>query len=276
MLVPSVNLKPPFNITRCSHVCLEVRDLAASRRFYEQVMSLVVTTEDDGVLYLRGVEEACHHSLVLQAVDSAACCTRIGMRVLTHDLDAALDHFTAIGCTAEWVEVAYKGRTPDVSDPLGMPLQFCARMPVEPRQITAFGNHRVGCALRIDRCQVLVPDVGLALQTYADLGFRLSEYVGRDDRIPSGVFLQRKGNPHDIVFFDGDGPRLHHVAYMTSESHLLFRACDVAGELGFGAHVERGPGRHGLGHALFAYFRDPDGHRVEWFHSHYQMMDLEL
>jgi catechol 2,3-dioxygenase len=90
------------------------------------------------------------------------------------------------------------------------------------------------------------------------------------------VFLQRKGNPHDIVFFKDAGPRLHHVAFTSPETYNILHACDVAGTLGFGAGVERGPGRHGPGHAMFVYFRDPDGHRVELFNTHYQAMDLEV
>jgi catechol 2,3-dioxygenase len=107
-------------------------------------------------------------------------------------------------------------------------------------------------------------------------GFRLSEYIAPKSGELLGVFLQRKGNPHDIVFFKGPGPRLHHVAFMTPESAAILRACDVAGTLGFGAGVERGPGRHGPGHALYVYFRDPDGHRVELFNTHYQLMDIEI
>jgi glyoxalase/bleomycin resistance protein/dioxygenase superfamily protein len=57
-------------------------------------------------------------------------------------------------------------------------------------------------------------------------------------------------------------------------AHIL-AACDIAGSFGFGANLEFGPGRHGPGHALFAYFRDPDGHRIEVFTTHYQMMDIE-
>jgi catechol 2,3-dioxygenase-like lactoylglutathione lyase family enzyme len=30
-----------------------------------------------------------------------------------------------------------------------------------------------------------------------------------------------------------------------------------------------GPGRHGPGHAQFVYMRDPDGHRVELFTTHF-------
>jgi catechol 2,3-dioxygenase len=31
----------------------------------------------------------------------------------------------------------------------------------------------------------------------------------------------------------------------------------------------------GCGAALFAHFRDPDGHRLEVFNTHYQVMDIE-
>ncbi len=89
------------------------------------------------------------------------------------------------------------------------------------------------------------------------------------------IFLQRRGNPHDIVFFSGAGPRLHHVAFFAQEGQHLLKACDVAGSLGFGRGVERGPGRHGPGHAMFVYFRDPDGHRIELFNTHYQIMDIK-
>ena len=45
--------------------------------------------------------------------------------------------------------------------------------------------------------------------------------------------------------------------------------------MGFAANIEYGPGRHGPGHALFVYMRDPDGHRIELFNTHYQVMDIE-
>ena len=66
MTIPSPVYDPPFNITRASHVVLTVRDLAASRRFYAEVIGLAVSAEEGDALYLRGLEEACHHSLVLK------------------------------------------------------------------------------------------------------------------------------------------------------------------------------------------------------------------
>jgi len=276
MQLPTPVLRPPFNVTRASHVVLTVADLAASRRFYEEVIGLVLTAEADGALYYRGIEEACHHSLVLQRAAGTPVCKRIGMRMLSEqDLEDAFASFAELRCAPAWSEVPFQGRTLHVTDPLGTPLEFCARMPVEPRQITSFASHRGGCAQRIDHYQILVPQVPRALDFYAAMGFRLSEYIATDDDQLRGVFLQRKGNPHDIVFFHGAGPRLHHVAYFTPEGQHLLKACDVAGSLGYGRGVERGPGRHGPGHAMFVYFRDPDGHRIELFNTHYQAIDIE-
>ena len=63
MTLPAPVWKPAFNVTRASHVVLSVRDLRVSRQFYTEVIGLIVTREDDDALYLRGIEEACHHSL---------------------------------------------------------------------------------------------------------------------------------------------------------------------------------------------------------------------
>jgi catechol 2,3-dioxygenase len=276
MSLPATNFDPPFRVTRASHVVLTVKDLAASKRFYTEVLGLILTAESGDTLYLRGVEEACHHSLVLRKGARPAC-ARIGMRMFTEaDLEKGKAFFDANRCATAWVEVPHQGRTLHVTDPVGTLLEFCATMPVEPRMLTKFTAHRGGCGLRIDHYQLLTPHVRKACEFYASMGFRLSEYLaakGSDDL--RGVFLQRKGNPHDIVFFNGAGPRLHHFAYVAPEVHHLFHACDVAGELGYGFDVERGPGRHGPGHAMFVYFRDPDGHRVELFNTHYQIMDIE-
>jgi len=277
MDLPRTNYDAPFDITRTSHVVLTVKDLEASRLFYTEVIGLIVTEQTPDTLYLRGVEEACHHSLVLHRSADAPACLRIGMRVLRdRDLDHLKSYFETQGCPAQWADVPHQGRTLHATDVAGTPLEFCAAMPVVPRALTQFHLHRGGSAARIDHYQILVPDVRKATAFYMAAGFWLSEYIAPASGEMLGVFLQRKGNPHDIVFFKGAGPRLHHAAFTAPETHNILHACDVAGTLGFGAGVERGPGRHGPGHALYVYFRDPDGHRVELFNTHYQAMDIEV
>jgi catechol 2,3-dioxygenase len=48
---------------------------------------------------------------------------------------------------------------------------------------------------------------------------------------------------------------------------------DVMATTGWLAHVERGPGRHGISNAFFLYVRDPDGNRIEIYNADYQTVD---
>jgi catechol 2,3-dioxygenase len=277
MSLPQTAFPPPFQITRASHAVITVADLAKSRAFYVDGIGLAVSDETKDAIYLRGVEEAAHHSLVLKQASGAAVAERVGLRVYTEeDLDRAKAHFEQAGLPAEFVEVPHQGRTLHVADAVATPLELCATMETMPRLTIAFDQWKGVAPQRIDHFQILVPDVPRACAFYAGMGFRLSEYICPDNSDELlFVFLQRKGNPHDIVFANGTGPRLHHFAFTVSEAARLFQACDILGCLGFGKRLEHGPGRHGPGHALFVYFRDPDGHRVELFNTHYQMMDIE-
>lgn len=275
-MLPPVDLRPPFNITRASHVRLVVADLAASRDFYVNVLGLVVTEQDDRTCYLRGLQEACHHSLVLESDGDGGTCRRVGFRVFfDEDLDAAYRYFRERDLPAQWVDVAHQGRTLHVTDPAGTPLELCATMSTRPRMFLDFERFTGAHAQRLDHYQILAPDTYALCAFYGALGFRNSEYLEHGDTL-IGAFMYRKGTCLDLAVVTGTGPRLHHFAYTVPESRDIFTACDFAGIHGYGASVERGPGRHGPGGMLFVYLRDPDGHRVELFNSHYQTIDTEI
>jgi catechol 2,3-dioxygenase len=277
MSLPKTVFRPPFFITRASHLVLRVADLAASRAFYVDTLGMIVSDEDRSTLYLRGIEEACHHSLVLKR-GSEPLCERVGMRVQTEDdLDLAQQHFAKAGLATQWVEAPFQGRTLHTADTNGTPLELCAQMKTEPRRIMDFEAHHGACPQRLDHFQIFTPDVPRACTFYMALGFRLSEYIVRDgtDELRM-IFLQRKGNPHDIVFAQQAEQRLHHVAFTVPEVHHLMDIADLCGRNGYGRAVERGPGRHfGPGYARYVYLRDPDGHRIELFTNHYQTIDME-
>ena len=63
------------NIVRASYLELIVTDLDRSRWFWSDMLGFHVTAQDDEALYLRGTEEAVHHSLVLRRGEhpAAAC-----------------------------------------------------------------------------------------------------------------------------------------------------------------------------------------------------------
>lgn len=275
-MLPITNPTPAFTLTRASHVTLGVTDLEASRDFYRDVIGLVVTEETDTTIYLRGLEEASHHSLILErSVEAKA--RHIGLRVRTDaDIDAAQAFCATNNLVHRRVERDHQGKTLQFTDPVGTQIELTSCMDVVERKMQHYQDFVAGAPQRLDHFQVVTHDVRKATDFWTHLGMRMSEYTATDGTDELwGTWMEIKGNTHDLVFTNGRGPRLHHFAYAVPDGSSLLHAADVAGALGFGDEIDRGPGRHGISNALFLYLRDPDQHRIELFNTHYQFIDLE-
>jgi catechol 2,3-dioxygenase len=272
------NLNPPFNVVRASHVEFGVRDLARSRAFYVDCLGYLVTDESRDTLYLRGVEERNHHSIVLGKADDS-CVHAIGFKLTSEeDLDRAAFYFARKGLPTSFPELPWQGRTLRTVDSVGMPLDFYARMDQAECMIRQYAQYRGARIQRIDHINCFTPDVQASYDFYTDIGFRLTEYTETDDPDPKlwAVWMHRKGNVHDLAFTNGRGPRLHHIGVWTASALDILHICDVMASSGYLANMERGPGRHGISNAFFLYTRDPDGHRVELFTSDYLTVDPDL
>jgi catechol 2,3-dioxygenase len=163
MPLPSVVLDPPFNVTRISHVVLTSRDLDASCAFYCDVLGLALTDRDDDAAYLRGLEEACHHSLVLRKSADAPVCQAIGFRVLAdRDLDAAKAYFDQHNVKSRWLNLPHQGRTLRLHDGSGSPIELCVTMETLPRLMQRFDKFHGGSPQRLDHVQVAAPDIQAA------------------------------------------------------------------------------------------------------------------
>jgi catechol 2,3-dioxygenase len=271
-------LDPPFRIVRASHVELGVRDLARARAFYVDCLGLLATDETADALYLRGVEERNHHSIVLRKGREPAAAA-LGFKVASEeDLDRAAAWFGARNLPVSFPDVPFQGRTLRTADAFGMPLDFCFRMDQTPSMLQRYAAHRGARIQRIDHLNCFTPDVQASYDFYTDLGFRLTEYTETEDAPAKlwAVWMHRKGNVHDLAFTNGRGPRLHHIGVWTAGALDILHICDVMATSGWLANMERGPGRHGISNAFFLYVRDPDGHRIELFTSDYLTVDPDL
>ena len=268
-------LDPPFRIVRASHIELGVRDLARARAFYVDCLGLLATDETADALYLRGVEERNHHSIVLRKARGPAA-TALGFKLGSEDdIDRAAAWFGARNLPVSFPEVPYQGRTLRTADAFGMPLDLYSRMDQAPSMLQRYAAHQGARIQRIDHLNCFTPDVQASYDFYADLGFRLTEYTETEDAPARlwAVWMHRKGNVHDLAFTNGLGPRLHHIGVWTAGALDILHICDVMATSGWLANMERGPGRHGISNAFFLYVRDPDGHRVELFTSDYLTVD---
>lgn len=273
------NWTPPFNVTRVSHVVLTSRDLDQTRYFYETGLGLEVTGQDENRLFLRALEETSHHSVVFERVtdDGPGVVRAIGYRVARDaDLDLAKAYFDHRGDACELVDRPFQGRTLRVRDDVGVPVEFCATMDQSESRMQQFHLHQSGKLAFFDHVQINTHDVDAAYAWYNDLGFRATEYTsgdGAENEDIVAIWLKRKDNTQDVVYSSGPGPRLHHFAFHTPEIANVVHCADVMGSLGLAGGMDRPLGRHGIGNAFFCYFRDPDGHRVEIFTSHYTVID---
>jgi catechol 2,3-dioxygenase len=269
--------KPPFNVVRISHVEYGVSDLGRSRAYWVDALGFIVSEQTKDSLYLRGLEERSHHCVVLRLTD-APIVRRLGFRVFDEeDLDRAAHYFSKCDLPHGWAEQPHQGRTLHATDPLGMPLEFCVTQDRAERLLQHYGKYHGAHPQRIDHINCFTPNVQASHDFYNDIGFRTTEYTATEDTDALwAVWMQRKGNVHDLAFTNGNGPRLHHIGVWVSQMTDIIRTCDVLSTTGWLPSLERGPGRHGISNAFFLYLRDPDGHRIELFNSDYLTVDPDL
>lgn len=271
-----------IDVIRAAHAEFLVTDLDRSRSWYVDLLGFTVTQEEPGVLYLRGVEERCHHSLVLREAPEPAV-SHVSFRVAGQaDLEALERLCAAQGLPYRRVapgEEAGQGAALRMQDPMGIPLEFYAEMEWVPSLMQAFHLHRGPAIQRLDHLNCGVSDVQRAYDWYTqNLGFRCSEYTITDEQERKlwAAWLFRKPNVHDLALMNCRGPMLHHVGFWVENPLSLLRACDILAAAGWSHSIERGPGRHGLSNAMFLYLRDPDGHRVELYTGDYLTADPDL
>ncbi|MUV38995.1 Catechol 2,3-dioxygenase [Lentibacillus sp. JNUCC-1] len=268
------------NIIRCARTVLHVRDLEASRRFYVEALGFIETESDGSHLYLRGLEEHCHHSIVLKKKAEPAV-EALGYKVsCAEDLDRLAAMFSEKGHAVSWLEKGSQkamGRALRVMDIVGLPLEFFAEIEPAERMLQRYDLYKGARVQRIDHFNCMVSDVGAAQEFYQnELGFRCSEYTNTPEGDVWATWLHRKQTVHDVAFMNGPGPRLHHIGFWLPDPLAIIHACDVLASMGYGDQIERGPGRHGLSNAFFLYLRDPDGHRIELYNGDYLTSDPDF
>jgi len=109
---------------------------------------------------------------------------------------------------------------------------------------------------------------------YADfysrvLGFRVSDWI--EDWF---VFMRCGPDHHTINFVRGKRTQMHHVAFELKDWPQVQAACDFL--VSQNITIIWGPGRHGPGHNIYTYHRNPDYQIIEMFTELDKMMDESL
>jgi catechol 2,3-dioxygenase len=263
------------DIIRSAAAELIVTDIERSMWFWVDVLGFAVTATEDDAVYLRGWDELIHHNLILRKGPFPAL-SHLSFRVRSAaDLTRAEEYYGQLGCRARRLPAGATrglGEAVRVEDPLGFTIEFFCEVQKPERLVQRYDLRHGAEPARLDHFNIVVPDVLAAYRYYESIGFRCSETI-EDESTLYAAWMFRKQTVHDLAFTGGAGPRLHHLGFFAHESQQVLRICDVLGSLSEEAHIERGPGRHGVSNALYVYLRDPDGHRLEIYTSDYYTGD---
>jgi len=123
---------------------------------------------------------------------------------------------------------------------------------------------------KLGHVALFVSDAQKTAQYYTDmLGFRWSDWLA-----DFFVFMRCNSDHHTMNFMRSEKQGMFHVAFELHDFSHLGRSCDILAANDI--RILWGPGRHGMGHNLFTYHRDPDGNVVEFIADLDRMSDESL
>jgi catechol 2,3-dioxygenase-like lactoylglutathione lyase family enzyme len=151
-------------------------------------------------------------------------------------------------------------------DPKGTLLEvFAEQTPISKNQAVA----GIG-PLKLGHLAFCVDDPKKYVDYYAKvLGFRISDWI--QDWF---AFMRCGADHHTVNFVRGQRNQMHHIAFELKDWAQVQSACDFLG--GKDINLIWGPGRHGPGHNIYTYHRNPDDQIIEMFTELDKMLDEKL
>jgi catechol 2,3-dioxygenase-like lactoylglutathione lyase family enzyme len=244
-----------IRVRKIAHAAYEMPDVDKQIEYYTDILGLTLVERNKDAAYLASTVD--HHSVVLSK-GAEAKCLRLGFQIAPDDdLDEFERQVQGHGIKTE----RKKDPEPTISDvvtfadPKGTVMDVFKRGEFAGQRFPAKGivPHKLGhvafhCA-----------EVKKVTSFYCDvLGFRVSDWMGE-----FFSFLRCGPDHHTINLMETGTNRHFHTAFEVRDWAHLQTACDYLSLNGY--KLLWGPGRHGIGHNLFAYHRAPNGLITELF-----------
>ena len=244
-----------ISVKKIAHTTYEVPDVERQTEYYTDILGLTLTEKSKDAVYLASTID--HHSVVLRAGTQAQC-VGVGFQLgLDDDLGAFERQVQGVGVKTQ----RKKDPDPSISemlsfeDPKGTLIEVFKREAFSGQRYPVQGivPHKLG------HVAFHVTDVKHVTKFYCDvLGFRVSDWMA-----DFFSFLRCGPDHHTINLMQTGSNRHFHTAFELRDWGHLQTACDYLSLNGY--KLLWGPGRHGIGHNLFAYHRSPAGLITETF-----------
>lgn len=241
-------------VSKLGYVGFETPDVERLVEYYTRVLDFhLVDGDASGAFLTTGTD---HHCVVVTRGEAMA--RQVVGYELWEDLDSAQQRLTDAGYVVKRRSDIGPG-TPDVLV-LEEPGTGTALHLMTSQDPSGGDTPTPLRPTKLGHVAAYTPELAPMQAFYQDLlGFRWSDTVG-----DFFVFLRCNADHHAANFmasskFSG----MHHIAYKMRDPNHLIGMLDHLAKHGYRLHW--GPGRHGPGHNLFTYHRDPDGNVIELF-----------
>ena len=256
-----------IDVKRIGHATFETPDIDRQIDYFTQVVGLVLAERQNGRAYL--ATKVGDLAVQLEKGDVSRC-ARLAFQVAP---GTELNDIRK-GVEAECVRCEARNDTsPGIpkavafEDPKGTAIEVYAEQTlITGKQASVPG---IG-PLKLGHLAFVVDDPKKYAEFYTKvLGFRVSDWI--DDWF---VFMRCGPDHHTVNFVRGKTTKMHHVAFELSDTAQLIAACDFLGSKNI--PIIWGPGRHGPGHNVYIYHRNPDDQIIETFCELDKMLDEKL
>ena len=250
---------------RIGHATFATPDLDRQIAYYESVVGLTVVAREPGRACL-----ASRHGQLAIVLEQAShqSCDRLAFEVSPGtDIADMTRHLASLGIASTSCTDPLPGvsRLLTFSDAKGTTIELFSNWGFveaqEPQGVGAFKLGHVAFWTRDPQAMVAFYE--------KTMGFRLSDWIG-----DYFAFMRCGPDHHTVNFLRGDTPGMQHIAFELKDNAHLNAACEVLGAKRI--KILWGPVRHGPGHNIATYHRNPDDQIVELFCDLDRIYDEEL
>ncbi len=255
-----------IKVKRIGHATFETPDLDRQIEYYQNVIGLAVASREPNRACL--ASPLGQLAIVLER-GAQQRCTRLAFEVARDlDVDELSRRLSSLGLRGEPCRDALPGvsRLLTFTDPKGTMIELFSEWSfLEVRPVAA------GVApFKLGHVAFYHPDPReIAVFYEKTLGFRVSDWIG-----DFFVFMRCGVDHHTVNFLRADRTTMQHMAFELRDCHQLNAACDVLARER--VPIVWGPVRHGPGHNIAMYHRNPDDQIIELFCDLDHMTDEEL
>ncbi len=249
-------MNPP-TVTAVRSVDLAVEDLEAARAFFTNVWHLQEVASARGIVHLRATGP-CFHVLSLRAAPAGeAGLVRIVMQADDRRaIDLLFEKVTRSGAATDGAPRRLHGPGGGYGfgfqDPEGRNLAVVCDVADH-----AIGAPQADRPTKLSHVNVNCRDNDATFGFFHDvLGFQLS------DQTRQFRFVRCNADHHSLVLGFNDNTNLNHIAFEMPDLDSVMRGIGRMRDHGY--PVEWGPGRHGPGNNVFAYFCGPGEIPIEY------------